>query len=37
VLHQLGHVIQEEQPERGLAHVHDFLSHQLLHQKKPSR
>jgi pimeloyl-ACP methyl ester carboxylesterase len=37
VLPQLGHVIQEEQPERGLAHVHDFLSHQLLHQKKPSR
>jgi pimeloyl-ACP methyl ester carboxylesterase len=36
VLPKVGHLIQEEQPELGLAHVDAFLSDQLLSKKKSS-
>lgn len=36
VLPKLGHVIQEEQPELGLARVEAFLSQQHLSKQKPS-
>lgn len=37
VLPKLGHVIQEEQPDLGLAHVEAFLSAQLLSKPAPVR